>query len=102
VVSSIPQTRSGAHAIGLVALALGLLSPRWAAADEAAAESLFKAGTELVKAGDYAAACPKFAESQKQSPALGTLLALGDCYKRAGKTASALAALTNLAFAPPQ
>src|SRR5690348_8189279 len=61
------------------------------AEDRAAADALFREGRALVKRGDYAAGCQKLAASQKLDPATGTLLALGDCYAREGRTASAWA-----------
>jgi hypothetical protein len=60
--------------------------------DAARAEALFKEGRRLMAAGDFAAACPKFADSQAIEPAPGTALNLAACYERAGKLASAWAA----------
>lgn len=59
------------------------------AADKAAAEALFDEGKRLREAKRYAEACPKFADSQKLDPAVGTLLNLALCYKENGQTASA-------------
>ena len=40
-------------------------------------------------AGQAPAACAKYAESKRLDPQLGTLLYLGECYAKVGKTASA-------------
>lgn len=61
-------------------------------ADKAAAEAQFDAGLALLKAGKYAEACPKLESSQSIDPAVGTLMYLGECYARLGRTASAWAA----------
>jgi hypothetical protein len=74
------------------AVALGVLDAPWAAAqthDAAAGEALFQDGRRLMKAHDFAAACPKFEESQRLDPAVGTLLNLADCEEQVGRTASA-------------
>jgi serine/threonine-protein kinase len=57
--------------------------------DKVAAESLFDEGRRLLAAGKFAEACPKFAESQRLDPALGTMLNLADCYEKNGQTATA-------------
>lgn len=56
------------------------------------ADALFREGRALLDAGDAAAACPKFEESQRLDPGLGTLLNLANCYERTGRLASSLAA----------
>jgi|RhiMethySRZTD1v2_1073278.scaffolds.fasta_scaffold92678_2 hypothetical protein len=59
--------------------------------DAALAESLFRQGRSLMDKRDFAAACPKLAESYNQDPATGTLLALALCQEGLGQTASAWA-----------
>lgn len=55
----------------------------------AAATVLFDEGIKLMDAGRVAEACPKLARSQSLAPSGGTLLALGECYEKTGRTASA-------------
>jgi PEGA domain len=59
--------------------------------DKAAAEALFDQGVRLMKQNSFSDACPKLEESERMDPAVGTLLYLGECYERVGKTASAWA-----------
>jgi tetratricopeptide (TPR) repeat protein len=55
------------------------------------AEIAFAQGRELLDAGQFAAACASFETSLKEDPnAPGTLLNLGLCNERLGKTATAL------------
>ena len=66
-------------------LGLELACPRQARADNtptAAAQVLFDEGKRLMASGRIADACPRFEESQRLDPALGTLLNLADCYER--------------------
>jgi hypothetical protein len=64
-----------------------------AGADEptepASADTLFREGRDLVKAGRWAPACDKFAESLSLEPATGTMMNLADCEERLGKLMSA-------------
>lgn len=77
---------------GLLTLALtGSALAEPGPAEKAAAEALFQKGVELMAVGKTAQACEKFDSSNQLDPALGTMLRLGDCYERAGRTASAWA-----------
>ena len=58
------------------------------------ADALFREGRALLDRGEFAEACPKFEESQRLDPGLGTLLNLADCYERTDRLASALTAFS--------
>jgi hypothetical protein len=63
-----------------------------AAAEEghsARADALFRQAQVLLDTGKLEAACSKFEASEAAENGLGTLLHLGDCYERLGRTASA-------------
>src|SRR5262245_23511913 len=95
------------HALARSAIAAvlsgALLAPGLAradvSADKAAAEALFNHAKQLVKEGKLSEACPKFEESLRLDPGIGTLLYLADCQEKAGKTASAWARFLEAAAA---
>ena len=96
-----PSMSPSLRRITIIAGALALIattatSTRRARADQraenaAAAEALFNEGRAMMTSGNYAEGCPKLKASYKLDPALGALLNLGECYEKAGFTASAWA-----------
>lgn len=87
------HARRAPHALGaglLLALLAGAPTARaQGGSSDVAATALFDEGRKLMAAHDYAAACPKLAESQRLAPSGGTLFNLAECYEKAGQTASA-------------
>lgn len=67
--------------------------------NQVAAEALFREARKLLDNGQYEQACEKLAASQKLDPAVGTLLNLGRCYEKLGRTASAWGAYREAAAA---
>jgi hypothetical protein len=63
----------------------------------AAATVLFDEGVKLMDAQRYSEACPQLERSQSLAPSGGTLLVLGECYEKVGRTASAWLALREAA-----
>jgi len=57
--------------------------------DEAAATNMFNAGRDLMKAGDYAAACPKLQESVRLKATVGALAKFAACEEHEQRLASA-------------
>src|ERR1700690_2394161 len=75
---------------GAVIACLATTSAFAGSADQkATAQILFEEGRAAVANGNFADACPKFAESQRIEPGLGTKLWLADCYENNGQTATA-------------
>ncbi len=70
-----------------------------AADEEATARALFVEGRRLTAAGDYLAACPKFEDSYRLDPGIGTNFNLADCFEHIGRTASAWARFMDVAAA---
>jgi hypothetical protein len=60
-------------------------------ADQAAAQALFDSARRLSTQGNFPDACPKFLESQRLDPSIGTQFNLADCYEHIGRIASAWA-----------
>ncbi len=69
----------------------GAFAPGMAVAAEpqSPARTLFLEGRQLVADGNYAAACPKFEESLRLEPGVGTQFNLADCWEHVGRPASA-------------
>ncbi len=79
-------------ALAGVCVSLSVAAPAAAdASDKAAAEALFQQAKNLMGQKQYQEACEKFRTSQELDAGLGTLLHLGDCYEKLGRTASAWA-----------
>ena len=73
---------------------LALTGPGLAHADEpnvSRAQALFDEGKTLIDAENFAAACPKLAESKELAPGIGVTLYLANCEDNVGRRASALA-----------
>jgi len=71
----------------LLAAVLGTASAH--AQQESVAESLFRQARDEMKRGEPRDACPKFDESYRLDPSIGTLLNLGLCEEALGHTATA-------------
>jgi hypothetical protein len=76
-----------------------LSASRARASDPAAAQALFDEGRQFLAQGRFGEACPKFEESQRLDPGLGTQFHLADCWQRMGRKASAWALFGEVATA---
>jgi hypothetical protein len=81
----VPSLAASAFSIALVVAP----QARAQARDPAAAQALFDQGKKLMAAGKTGEACPKFVESERLDPGVGTLLNLAACYEASGRNASA-------------
>ena len=67
--------------------------------DSAVARALFSEGRQLMTAEKYSEACPKFEESLRLDPGMGTQFNLAHCWEKIGRTASAWAMFLDVAAA---
>jgi tetratricopeptide repeat protein len=87
-------------AVGLVAsLVLGAAERAEAQTDSATARALFAEGRSLMEKDRYDEACPKFEESLRLDPGMGTQFNLAHCWEKLGRTASAWALFLDVAAA---
>ena len=86
-----PRGSSVLTLLAVVAACSWSVPARAEAGNAALAESLFREGKRLSGERKFAEACPKFAESYKLDPGLGTLLNLAICHESEGKPATAWA-----------
>jgi hypothetical protein len=68
----------------LLAFAFALATRTAGAQASGVATELFTAGRDLMRQGDYAAACPKLAESARLDAKVGTLARLAECEEKLG------------------
>lgn len=82
-------------ALALVVASTAIAVPvRAQKSDAALAEALFQEGRRLLQRKKTDEACPKFEESYRLAPKLGTLLNLATCHDQQGRTGSAWGELT--------
>jgi hypothetical protein len=81
----------GRLASSALASALLVAAPAFAQPkrDPVAADYVFREARKAARAGNYAKACPLFAESLRLDPGAGTLMNLADCEEHVGQIASA-------------
>jgi len=89
--------RLGCRALLVSIAAVATVCRTAAATDPATATMLFNEARRLVAAGRYPEACPKFEESQRLDPGIGTQFNLADCYEHTERIASAWALFLDVA-----
>jgi hypothetical protein len=72
-------------------LTLHLVAPAASADDAAVATQLFEQGKSLMAGGDFAAACPKLADSVRLDATVGALAKLAECEEHRARPAAARA-----------
>jgi len=93
------HTTLKSHLLARACLTLSLLvasrpaSADAAPSDKAEAQRSLDEANRLLASGQVAAACAKFADSERSDATIGASLRLGECYVKLGKPASAMAAL---------
>ena len=93
-----PSRRAAVAALTMSALlAVSSFASGQPTTDPVAARTLFAEGRKLVSSGQYARACPKFEESLKLDPGIGTSFNLADCWQHIGRTATAWAQFLDVA-----
>jgi hypothetical protein len=80
-------------------LVLGTADRAEAQTDSATARALFAEGRTLMDKSQYDEACPKFEESLRLDPGMGTQFNLAHCWEKLGRTASAWALFLDVAAA---
>ncbi len=97
--STFSQTRLGRGAFAGIGIGVAVMTAAGStrADDSAAAQALFDQGKKLATEHKFSEACPKFEESERLDPGLGTLLNLADCYEHEGKLATAWSKFLELA-----
>jgi len=89
--AKLTRSQSALALLAIVAASCWCSPARAQASNAALAESLFREGKRLSGEHKFTEACPKFAESYKLDPGLGTLLNLATCHESEGKLATAWA-----------